>query len=171
MGWGWLPWARYRSKWESLSTNIKLKACTVTSPQTNPKTHSTLNLATPRGCDHGDISEVIRPQNDKTRSLYPRPETIHLEGNVYPRLWKYYKTVKDAEHIESAHRRISVTKPKKMRIPWGWTEGDAEPMDIGNILLKKLTPAAREKCMKVGRCLCCREKWNLARNCPRALGN
>ena len=97
-----------------------------------------------------------------------------------PYIWKEMCTqdyaslteaMRDAERIEAAHRRLRAPKLIKTKAPRGGGEGGIEPMDIGNIQLKKLTLAEREKCMKEGRCLRCREKGHLARNCPKAQGN
>ena len=74
------------------------------------------------------------------------------------------EAMRDAERIEEAHRRICAPKTIKTKTPRGGGEGGSDPIDIGNIQLKKLTPAEHEKCMKEGRCLRCREKGYLARN-------
>ena len=75
--------------------------------------------------------------------------------------------MRDAERVEAAHRRLgtsnkSLSKPKN--------DGPA-PMEIGNIQLKKLTQEERDRCMKEGRCLRCREKGHIAKNCPKAQRN
>ena len=84
-----------------------------------------------------------------------------------PYIWKEMCTqdyaslteaMRDAERMEAAHRRMRAPKTIKTKTAVGGSEGRADPMDIGNIQLKKLTPAEREKCMKEGRCLRCREK-------------
>ena len=81
------------------------------------------------------------------------------------------EAMRDAERIEAAHRRIRSPKTIMTKTLRGGGEGGAEPMDIGNIQLKKLKPAEREQCMKEGRCPRCREKGHLARDCPKAQGN
>ena len=75
--------------------------------------------------------------------------------------------MRDAERVEAAHKRLgtsskSVMKPKN--------EGPT-PMEIGNVQLKKLTQEERDRCMKEGRCLRCREKGHIAKNCPKAQRN
>ena len=76
--------------------------------------------------------------------------------------------MRDAERIEDAHRRLkSVSSVRKNpTIDLG-----RAPMDIGNMELKKLALAEREKCMKEGRCVHCREKGHLSNNCPKGRGN
>ena len=112
-----------------------------------------------------------------------------------PYIWKEMCTkdynditqaMRDAERIESAHggakhrenyvahhSPISDTVQLPMfseAIEGTITEGTEanapEPMDIGNIKLKKLTPVEREQCRKEGRCFRCRHKGHNAINCP-----
>ena len=81
--------------------------------------------------------------------------------------------MRDAERVESAFRRsgkvpvrnITGDKPRASR-PNG-----PVPMDIGNVTLKKLSPAERDMCRKEGRCFRCREKGHMANKCPKARGN
>ena len=83
------------------------------------------------------------------------------------------EAMRDAERIEAAIRRTRgqpSNKSNKPSTPKPTNDG-AEPMEIGNIQLQKLTPAEREKCMKEGRCLRCREKGHIAKNCPKARRN
>lgn len=51
----------------------------------------------------------------------------------------------------------------------GGTDGPA-PMELGATHLVKLTPEERERCFREGRCLRCREKGHLAKECPKARG-
>ena len=97
-----------------------------------------------------------------------------------PHIWKEMCTqdygslteaMRDTERIEAAHRRIRTPKALKIKPTRGESEGGGDPMDIGNIQLKKLTPAEREKCMKEGRFLRFRKKEHLAGNYPKAQGN
>lgn len=76
--------------------------------------------------------------------------------------------MKDAERVEAAHRRL---KTKIQKGPVQEPKNEPEPMELGNVQLKKLTLAEREKCMKEGRCLRCREKGHIAKNCPKAHRN
>ena len=98
-----------------------------------------------------------------------------------PYIWKELCTreyenlsdaMRDAERVESAHKRLGKpprpTNPHSGRPP---RNDDVVPMDIGNVQLKKLTPAEREQCKKEGKCFRCRMKGNMAKNCPKARGN
>lgn len=85
---------------------------------------------------------------------------------------KEYRTLsdamRDAERVESAHRRLG--KPPKPSKDVN-DSPTPTPMDIGNIELKKLTPAERAQCRKEGRCFRCRQKGHLASKCPKGQGN
>ena len=78
------------------------------------------------------------------------------------------EAMRDAERVEAAHRRIRAPKTIKTKTVVGRSEGRADPMDIGNIQLKKPMPAEREKCMKEGRCLCCRKKGTHNQRLPKS---
>ena len=73
--------------------------------------------------------------------------------------------MRDAERIEAAHKRI---RPRELSTD---RPDEVVPMDIGNVQLKKLTPEEREKCMREGLCLRCRQKGHIARNCPKGQRN
>lgn len=45
------------------------------------------------------------------------------------------------------------------------------PMDISSIKVEKLTPEERQRCMREGLCLRCREKGHLAKDCPKGQRN
>lgn len=80
----------------------------------------------------------------------------------------------DAERIEAAHRRInkkSLRTSMTSRSSYGSSDSGVTPMELGNIKLKKLTPAERELCRKEGRCFRCREKGHSFRDCPKAKRN
>ena len=112
-----------------------------------------------------------------------------------PYIWKAlctkeYETLadlmRDAERLQSAYRRSSVR-------PNGGTSKSGEsgnrhdgpvPMEIGNVdikqdkpaqaanfELKKLSKEERERCMREGLCLRCRQKGHLAKNCPKGRRN
>ena len=75
----------------------------------------------------------------------------------------------DAERIESAHRRVGNSAKSNSSGASGGAIGNTSsaPMDIGNIQLGKLTAEEREKCMKEGLCLRCRQKGHKAKDCPK----
>ena len=79
----------------------------------------------------------------------------------------------DAERIESAHKRVPSSSKSSNKGNTGGNTGNTNPvpMEIGNIQIKKLTPEEREKCMKEGLCLRCRQKGHLAKNCPKGQRN
>ena len=74
----------------------------------------------------------------------------------------------DAELVECEHRRVTPLKGTKGNDSGGDT--NPVPIALGNIQIKKLTQEEREKCMKEGLCLRCRQKGNMAKNCPKAKG-
>ena len=96
-----------------------------------------------------------------------------------PYIWKELCTreytslndaMRDAERVESAHRRLG-TKPKsETPVPTKSDKGPT-PMDIGTVTLKKLTTAERAQCRKEGRCFRCRQKGHKASDCPKGRGN
>lgn len=45
------------------------------------------------------------------------------------------------------------------------------PMDISSIKVEKLTPDERQRCMREGLCLRCREKGHMAKDCPKGQRN
>ena len=98
-----------------------------------------------------------------------------------PYIWKELCTreyanlndaMRDAERVESAHKRLgknprSDPTPRPSQNP----TPAPTPMDIGNVGLKKLTPAERDQCRKEGRCFRCRQKGHMASKCPKGQGN
>lgn len=97
-----------------------------------------------------------------------------------PYIWKELCTkdykkladaMRDAERIESAHRRGGTTpraEPSRRAME---LSNKPTPMEIGNIELKKLTPEERQRCIKEGLCLRCRQKGHIARDCPKGKRN
>ena len=75
--------------------------------------------------------------------------------------------MKDAERVEAAHCRGGMGKS----MPGGKSEPYSKPtpMEIGNVQLGKLTKEERDRCLKEGLCLRCRESRHLAKNCPKRL--
>ena len=98
-----------------------------------------------------------------------------------PYIWKELCTkdyealndaMRDAERVESAHRRLGAPPPRSHGKESGnGTPTGTTPMDIGNIQLKKLTPAEKEQCRKEGKCFRCRQKGHLANKCPKGRRN
>lgn len=101
-----------------------------------------------------------------------------------PHIWrelctKDYKVLadamRDAERVESAHRRSGISKKSgSHEKSSSFKQGNGStptPMEIGNIQLQKLTKEERDKCMREGLCLRCREKGHMAKNCPKGRRN
>jgi len=70
--------------------------------------------------------------------------------------------------------RIEAAKAGTFRSPGGSASHIAAladfglaPMDLSTIKVSKLTPEARQRCMREGLCLRCREKSHLAKDCPK----
>jgi len=71
--------------------------------------------------------------------------------------------MRDAERVESA--KSNRFKPNR---PNGdTTRFDPVPMELNSAAIQKLTPEEREKCLREGLCLRCREKGHMARECPK----
>ena len=83
------------------------------------------------------------------------------------------EAMRDAERVEAAHRRAGGnTQPKSNgKKPETTQKPQGDPMEIGNIQLRKLTQEEREDCMKKGLCLRCRQKGHIAKDCPKGKGN
>ena len=101
------------------------------------------------------------------------------------------RAMRDAERIEAAHGRAKYIRnyvaheslvPNTVQLPMlseadlgriaeGEESNAPDPMDIGNMKLKKLTPVEREQCRREGRCFRCRQKGHNAINCPIGLQN
>ncbi len=73
--------------------------------------------------------------------------------------------MRDAQRVESAHKRLGGSYLKSYNSPSAEKQND--PMEIGNIEIKKLTPEEREECFKKGLCLRCRQPGHIAKNCPK----
>ncbi len=77
--------------------------------------------------------------------------------------------MKHAELVESAHtgstrKKHQGSSQKQKPSP---SVSNPTPMDVGNIRLEKLSQQEREKCMREGRCLRCRQTGHFARDCPK----
>lgn len=83
--------------------------------------------------------------------------------------------MRDAERVESAYRRVQVQRYSTPRtMTFGSSEPKSQlpvPMEIGNVELQKLSKEERDKCMREGLCLRCRQKGHLAKNCPKGRRN
>ena len=77
--------------------------------------------------------------------------------------------MRDAERVEAAQRRIQPRRSGVSFRPQKPSQNNQGPvpMDIGNINLRKLTPAEKDQCRKEGRCFRCRQKGHMANNCPK----
>ena len=78
--------------------------------------------------------------------------------------------MKDAERTEAAHSRVNNSNEIYIKKTTG-NNPKPVPMDIGNIELKKLTEEERQRCMREGLCLRCRQKGHLAKACPKGRRN
>ena len=113
-----------------------------------------------------DIPNIsVEEQVDRyTRGLKP-----HIWKELCTREYtKLSDAMRDAERVEAAHKRIPRTRPTTTPTR---TDSGPTPMDIGNVVLKKLTPAERDQCKKEGKCFRCRQKGHMANKCPKARGN
>ena len=97
-----------------------------------------------------------------------------------PYIWKELCTkeytdlsqlMKDAERVEAAHRggmRNSKYYHQSTNEPPGSGASNGPvPMELGNVRLSKLTREEREKCLKDGLCLRCRQPGHFAKTCPK----
>lgn len=84
---------------------------------------------------------------------------------------KLADAMRDAERIESAHRRGGNLPRGEANRRTSEVPSKPTPMDIGNIQLTKLTSEERERCMKEGLCLRCRRKGHMAKECPKGRRN
>ena len=83
---------------------------------------------------------------------------------------KLSDAMRDAERIEAAHRRGGMNQ-KTIKTGSKTESSKPTPMEIGNIQLQKLSKEERDKCMKEGLCLRCRQKGHIAKNCPKSTQN
>ena len=77
----------------------------------------------------------------------------------------------DAERVESAHHRVGDQSRARKSASILCSSDGPTPMEVGNLRIKKLTPAERQICMKEGKCFRCREKGHTANKCPKDRGN
>lgn len=97
--------------------------------------------------------------------------TRGLKGYIWEALCtKTYHTLEeimtDALRVENAkrgrHQQHRNPRPSNPSSSFGPT-----PMDLSSTSVQKLTPDERERCMREGRCLRCREMGHMARDCPK----
>jgi len=74
--------------------------------------------------------------------------------------------------------RIEAAKARTFRSPGGsashtaaLADSGVAPMDLSTIKVSKLTPEERQRCMREGVCLRCREKGHLAKDCRKGQRN
>ena len=107
--------------------------------------------------------------------------TRGLKGYIFKELCttdyaRLSDAMRDAERIESAHRRVQSsgktnTRGNNQGGSSGNTASNPAPMELGNVQLKKLTAEERQKCMREGLCLRCRQKGHMAKDCPKGQRN
>lgn len=91
---------------------------------------------------------------------------------------KVESVMTDALRVEAAKRGTrnmgnpyESSRPGSRGTPSSGTIADGPtPMELGSTNLVKLTPEERDRCFREGRCLRCREKGHLAKECPKARG-
>ena len=107
--------------------------------------------------------------------------TRALKSHIWePLCTKNYETLEDcmtdALKVEAAKRGSKQRSPGQFgnnSSNQGSSGGGsgAVPMDLSATdVIKKLTPEERDRCMKEGLCLRCREKGHLSRDCPKGKG-
>ena len=133
------------------------------------------------------VKDVVKFNQDFQKILLDIPDIAMKEQvdrytrGLKPYIWRELCTndysnladaMKDAERVESAHRRAG-PPPKSRQDQKSNSNGGNKPtpMDIGNIQITKLTKEERNRCFKEGLCLRCREKGHMAKNCPKAQRN
>jgi hypothetical protein len=96
-----------------------------------------------------------------------------------PYIWeelctKVYKTLdevmNDAERVEAAKSRKFGIQFENKGVLRGGSSKTYVPMEIGAINVKKLTPEERDKCMRQGLCLRCRQPGHMAKDCTQFKG-
>ena len=95
-----------------------------------------------------------------------------------PEIWEYICTkgyssldhmITDAHKVESAKRGILHTQEFiPVAAPQPQISSEPVPMELGSLDAKppKMTPSERERCMRKGLCLRCRQPGHIASQCP-----
>jgi len=88
------------------------------------------------------------------------------------------RTYDNLESLMTDALRIEAAKAGTFRSPGGsashtaaLADSGVAPMDLSTIKVSKLTPEERQRCMREGLCLRCREKGHLAKDCPKGQRN
>lgn len=88
------------------------------------------------------------------------------------------RTYTELEALMMDALRVEAAKSGSARMTTGTGPSSAKaasvgavPMDISSIKVQKLTPEERQRCMREGLCLRCREKGHLAKDCPKGQRN
>jgi Retrotransposon gag protein len=71
----------------------------------------------------------------------------------------------DAERVEAAKWRKYQASPSDQGVPRGTSNSTPSPMELGSVIVGKLTPEEREKCLRLGLCLRCRKPGYMAKEC------
>jgi Retrotransposon gag protein len=71
----------------------------------------------------------------------------------------------DAERVEAAKWRKYQHSPSDQGVPRGASNSIPTPMELGAVIVGKLTPEEREKCLRLGLCLRCRKPGHMAKEC------
>lgn len=75
--------------------------------------------------------------------------------------------MRDEERLEYTYRQIIVKKQPNTSRYAAYSPNGPVPIEIGNLKLRKLTPAEREQCKKEIRCLSCHQKGHTSKNSPK----
>jgi len=79
--------------------------------------------------------------------------------------------MKDALRIEAAKAGTFRSPGGSASHPAALSDSGVAAMDLSTIKVSKLTPEERQRCMRKGLCLRCREKGHLAKDCPKGQRN
>jgi hypothetical protein len=71
----------------------------------------------------------------------------------------------DAERVEAAKWRKYQASPSDQGVPRGIANSVPAPMELESVIVGKLTPEEREKCLRLGLYLRCRKPGHMAKEC------
>ena len=109
------------------------------------------------------LLDIPNISNDEQIDRYTRALKPYIFKEICTREYeKLADAMRDAERVESAYKRVSGKQPGKHMKDFKNNEKEKPvPMDIGNIQeaprIPKLTPQERERCIREGLCLRCRQ--------------